>query len=386
MKQHITLFINSLTSGGAEKVLSVIITELIKGDIAVTLICIEKDKVYPLPKEVEIIYLSKLTKHDSNIKKFLYLPYLALKLKKHIKENNTRLIQSHIYRANFINLLAKVFGAKHKVEVVEVVSINHFKNQSLPAKINLRLIKLLYKYADLIIFKAQRMKVEFLKEVPNIQNYTVIENPYDIEKIQYLSHEKVDDFKFNSDKKYIINVGRLSSQKKQISLIETLIHLNKNVELIIIGEGEEQQNLENAIVQYKLKKRVHLLGRKDNPFKYIAQADIFVLSSDAEGFPNVIVEAMITATPIISTDCISGPREILAPNTDINFQLKKEIEIAKNGILYPVDDNAALIKAINTIFTNKEIEENYKKRGPLKAKEYALKTIIAQYKKILYIV
>ena len=386
MKQHVTLFINSLTSGGAERVLSVIITELIRQNIAVTLLCIEKDNVYTLPKEVNIIYLSKLTKHDSNIKKFLYLPYLALKLKKHIKENNTPLIQSHIYRANFTNLLAKVFGAKHKVEVVEVISINHFKNKSLSAKINLKLIKLLYKYADLIIFKAQRMKEEFLKEVPNIKNYTVINNPYNIEKIKHLALETVDDFTFNPDKKYLINVGRLSSQKKQITLIETVAKLNDNIELIIIGEGEEQQNLQDAIVKYKLKNRVHLLGRKDNPFKYIAQADIFVLASSGEGFPNVIVEAMITATPIISTDCISGPREILAPTTDINFQLKKDIEIAENGILYPIGDNSALIKAINTIFTNKELEENYKKRGPLKAKEYSLERIITQYKESLCVV
>ncbi len=386
MKQHVTLFINSLTSGGAERVLSVIITELIRQNIAVTLLCIEKDNVYTLPKEVNIIYLSKLTKHDSNIKKFLYLPYLALKLKKHIKENNIPLIQSHIYRANFSNLLAKVFGANHKVEVVEVISINHFKNQSLSAKINLRLIKLLYKYADLVIFKAQRMKEEFLKEVPNIKNYTVINNPYDIEKIEHLAHEKIDDFIFNPDKKYIINVGRLSSQKKQISLIETLAQLDDTIELIIIGEGEEQQNLEDAIDKYTLKNRVYLLGRKDNPFKYIAQADVFVLASNGEGFPNVIVEAMITATPIISTDCISGPREILAPTTDINFQLKKDIEIAENGILYPIGDNSALVKAINTFFTNRELEENYKKRGPLKAKEYSLERIITQYKESLCVV
>ena len=386
MKQHVTLFINSLTSGGAERVLSVIITELIRQNIAVTLLCIEKDNVYTLPKEVNIIYLSKLTKHDSNIKKFLYLPYLALKLKRHIRENNIPLIQSHIYRANFSNLLAKVFGANHKVEVVEVISINHFKNQSLSAKINLRLIKLLYKYADLVIFKAQRMKEEFLKEVPNIKNYTVINNPYDIEKIEHLAHEKIDDFIFNPDKKYIINVGRLSSQKKQISLIETLAQLDDTIELIIIGEGEEQQNLEDAIDKYTLKNRVYLLGRKDNPFKYIAQADVFVLASNGEGFPNVIVEAMITATPIISTDCISGPREILAPTTDINFQLKKDIEIAENGILYPIGDNSALVKAINTFFTNRELEENYKKRGPLKAKEYSLERIITQYKESLCVV
>ena len=270
--------------------------------------------------------------------------------------------------------------------MVEVISINYFKNNSLSAKINLSLIKLLYKYADLVIFKAQRMKEEFLKELPNTTNYTVINNPYNIEKIQHLANETVNDFEFDNDKKYIINVGRLSSQKQQITLIESLLHLDESIELIVIGEGEEQESLEKATVKHKLEKRVHLLGRKDNPFKYISKADLFVLASNGEGFPNVIVEAMITATPVVSTDCISGPREILAPNTDINTQLEKDIEIAENGILYPIGDNVALVQAINAILTNKELEKNYKKRGPLKANEYSLERIITQYKESLCVV
>ena len=386
MKKHVTLFINSLTSGGAERVLSIIITELIRQNIAVTLLCIEKDNVYPLPKEVNIVYLSKLTKHDSNIKKFLYIPYLALKLKKYIKENNITLIQSHIYRANFTNLLAKVFGAKHKVEVVEVTSINYFKNESLSGKINLFLIKLLYKYADLVIFKAQRMKEEFLKELPDISDYKVINNPYNIEKIQYLANETVDDFKFNQNKKYIVTVGRLNAQKRIETLIHVLSKLNENIELIIIGEGEEKDNLQSSIIEHNLQNRIHLLGRKDNPFKYIEKSDLFVLASQGEGFPNVLIEAMITATAVISTDCISGPREILAPNTNINFQLKSDIEQAENGILYPVDDEDALFKAINTILNDKELENRYKKRGPIKAKEYSLERIITQYKESLCVV
>ena len=153
--KKVTLFINSLTSGGAERVLSVIVTELIAQNIEVNLLCIEKDNAYVLPKEVNVTYLSNLTKHDSSLKKLLYLPYLAVKLKKYIKKNQVTLVQSHIYRANFTNILAKLFGSKHQVQVVEVTSINNLKDGSFSKKINFELIKLLYKHADLVIFKAQ---------------------------------------------------------------------------------------------------------------------------------------------------------------------------------------------------------------------------------------
>ena len=378
-----TFFINSLTSGGAERVLSVIITELVKQNIKIDLLCIEKDHAYQLPDEVNITYLSKLTKHDSALKKLIYLPFLALKLKKYIKENKTELIQSHIHRANFINILAKLFGAKHQVQLVEVTSINNFKDGSFSKKINYLLVKLLYKYANIIIFKAQRMKEEFLKNIPNIKKYTVINNPYDIEKIQTLAKEKIEDFKFQKDKKYLITVGRLSSEKRQQSLISVLKHLDSNIELILIGEGNQEEQLKIFASKHHLQKRVHILGKKDNPFKYIEQANLFILSSEGEGFPNVLVEAMICATPVISTDCISGPREILAPYTDINQQLTKGIELATNGILYPVDDEEALCKAINIIFNDKEKEQEFITNGLEKNKEYSLEKIISKYKEIL---
>jgi len=257
--KKVTLFINSLTSGGAERVLSVIVTELIAQDIQVNLLCIEKDNAYLLPKEVNITYLSNLTRHDSSLKKLLYLPYLALKLKKYIKKNKIPLIQSHIYRANFTNILAKLFAAKHQVQVVEVTSINNLKDGSFSKKINFLLIKLLYKHADLVIFKAQRMKEEFLKNIP-IKKYTVINNPY--EKISSLAKEQVEDFEFHKNKKYIISVGRLSSEKRFITLMKVLKTLDDNIELILIGEGEEMQTLKDYTHANKLEKRVHLLEKK----------------------------------------------------------------------------------------------------------------------------
>jgi N-acetylgalactosamine-N,N'-diacetylbacillosaminyl-diphospho-undecaprenol 4-alpha-N-acetylgalactosaminyltransferase len=381
--KKVTLFINSLTSGGAERVLSIIATELVAQNIAVDLLCIEKDLNYPLPKEVNIIYLSNLTKHDSALKKLLYIPYLGLKLKRYVKKHKITLIQSHIHRANFTNIVAKLFGAKHQVQVVEVTSINNFKNGSFTKKINYALVKLLYKHTDIVIFKAQRMKEEFLKNIPNIKKYTVINNPYNIQKIISLAQEPIDDFKFSKEKQYIVSVGRLSAEKRQKSLISVLKKLDTNIELILIGEGKEQNNLHAHTVSYNLENRVHFLGKKENPFKYIKQANIFVLASEGEGFPNVLVESMICATPVISTDCISGPREILAPDTDIKVQLTKGIEIAQNGILYPIDDEEALTLAINTIFTDKEKEKEFITNALEKSNDYSLAKIIRRYKEIL---
>jgi len=381
--KKVTLFINSLTSGGAERVLSVIVTELVAQNIEVNLLCIEKDNAYVLPKEVQITYLSNLTNHDSSLKKLLYLPYLALKLKRYIKENQTTLVQSHIYRANFTNILAKLFGAKHQVQVVEVTSINNLKDGSFSKKINFVLIKLLYKYADLVVFKAQRMKEEFLKNIPKIKKYTVINNPYDIQNISSLAEEKVEDFEFHQDKQYIVSVGRLSSEKRFITLVKVLKELDNNIELILIGEGEEESNLKAYTYENKLEKRIHLLGKKENPFKYIKHSNLFVLASEGEGFPNVMVEAMICETPVISTDCISGPREILAPNTDINFQLQTGIELAHNGILYPVDNEENLKLAIETMLNDKAKQEKYIANAFEKSQEYALKKIIEKYKEVL---
>jgi len=378
--KKITLFINSLTSGGAERVLSVIATELVAQNYQVELLCLEKDNAYTLPKEVNIVYLSNLNKHDSSIKKFLYLPYLALKLKSYVKAHNISLIQSHIYRANFTNILAKLFGAKHQVQVVEVTSINNLKVGGLSKKINFLLVKFLYKHADLIIFKAQKMREEFLNNFPKNSNNIVINNPYNIEQIENLAKEPINDFEFKKEKKYIVTVGRLSSEKRLLKLIESIEKLEEYIELLIIGEGVQKEELLAFIDVKKLEKRIHLLGKKENPFKYIKNSDIFVLASEGEGFPNVLVEAMICNTAVISTDCISGPREILAPKSDISFQLKENIELAQNGILYPVDDIEALQKAIMLLLENNELKKEYEKKAKEQTRAYALDKIIAKYK------
>ena len=381
--KKITLLINSLTSGGAEKVLSLLITELNRQHYEVTLISIEKESFYTVPDEVERLYLSSLKTDDSAIKKLLYLPLLAWRLKRYIKESGVTLIQSHMYRANYINILAKIFGAKHTVQVVEVTNINSFKLPLLTKKINLKLIEWLYPHIDLIVFLAERMKLDFFQHLPLDKPFAVINNPYDIEKIERLCGEEVDNFSFEDEKRYLVTVGRLDRQKNQQGIIEILNELDSSVELLVVGDGVLKEDLERKIDELNLKGRVHLLGNQRNPFKYIRHSDIFILNSREEGFPNVLVEAMLCGTAVISTDCISGPREILAPKSDILFQLKEGYEEAENGLLTPVDDGESLVQAINRLLSDPLLKEAYEVKAKEDAKNYSLEKIIEKYKDVL---
>jgi glycosyltransferase involved in cell wall biosynthesis len=114
---------------------------------------------------------------------------------------------------------------------------------------------------------------------------------------------------------------------------------------------------------------VIFLGFQKNPFKYMARSSLFVLSSLYEGFPNVILEAMALGLPVISTDCPSGPAEI--------------IEDKKNGLLVPVKDEQALAGAIICVMTDERLRESLGREARLRADDFALEKIAKDYKRVL---
>ena len=140
-----------------------------------------------------------------------------------------------------------------------------------------------------------------------IRNITTIYNPCDIERVQILSAEQQELHRG----KYILGVGRLSKQKRFDVLIKAFHHLNtKDYKLVILGEGNQRKELERLIKDFGLTDSVIMPGFVSNPYSWYKSASLFVLSSDSEGFGNVVVEALACGTPVISTDC--GPvNEIL---------------------------------------------------------------------------
>ena len=154
--------------------------------------------------------------------------------------------------------------------------------------------------------------------------------------------------------------------------------------MYIIGDGELREYLSGYIVDENMQDNVFLLGKQTNPFKYLAQCDCFVFASNNEGFPNVLVEAMACGLPIISTDCKSGPREILAPNSeDILFMQKDKVEFAMYGILTPIKDVQKLREAIKLMISNSDIKAMYANKSLIRAREFDIETIITKYKDVI---
>jgi glycosyltransferase involved in cell wall biosynthesis len=139
----------------------------------------------------------------------------------------------------------------------------------------------------------------------------------------------------------ILGVGRLSPQKGFATLIRAFSQVRQTrlARLLILGEGRERPMLEALVRELGLEQDVKLPGFTTNPYPYMSQASLFVLSSRWEGLPGVLIEALYCGTPVISTDCPSGPREILKGGL--------------YGQLVPVDDVGALAPAIEMALAGK---------------------------------
>ena len=379
----IAFLINSLTSGGAEKIVVTIIDELQKENTNIELICLEKNNFYDLPNNIKVTYLTNNSKKTSGIRKLLELPFLSLKLKEHVKENNIQIIQSHLYRANYINVLSNLFGSKHKSQIVNHGVASRYKKKGLLGKINLFLIKNLYTKADKVITISKEMKNDLNNLFKFNNTQLVINNPYDLRSISILKDQEITEFVFDSQKKYLITMGRLIKLKRYEDVIKTLKDLPENIELILLGDGEEKGHLETLTKDLKLEKRIHFIGNVKNPFMYLSKSNIFILSSETEGFPNSLIEALACGLAVISSDCISGPREILAPNTNSSILAKDKFEIHEYGILYPTGDIEELSNSILYLFENINFKLELERKSIIRANDFSVERIITHYKKVL---
>ena len=173
---------------------------------------------------------------------------------------------------------------------------------------------------------------------PKIQ---VIYNPVVTPQLNEESMGNVDHPWFSAtDVPVVISVGRLDAQKDFPTLFKAFALFRKHVEarLVILGIGKERSNLQRLADQLDIREVVDLPGFMTNPYKYMAKARLFVMSSIWEGFGNVLVEAMAVGLPVVATDCHYGPREALA---DGRF-----------GPLVPVGDAPALAKAMIDVYHN----------------------------------
>lgn len=369
MSKKMAFMINSMAGGGAEKLVKTLLEQLQNDGWSVELIYLEKDDVYSVDKNIKVTYLTDWDKSVSGIKKLLFLPILAFRLFNYIKKHQIKTVQSHLFRANYVNLLAKsFFRSTHDVQIVNHSVISRYKNEGLSGKINLFLIKKLYPFADKIISVSNVVQ----KDMQNLFSFEnekkVIYNMFDINEIRQIANEEIDNFKFDKAKKYIVSVGRLISLKRNQDLIYVLSHLDSNVELIFIGEGKEKENLVNLAKKLDISKRVHFLGWVENPYKYIYHSNILACTSQTESFGNVLVEAMTCGVPVVSTKC-GGPEEIIDDEVD--------------GYLVDIGDVDRMVEKINLILNDDELSNKLILNATEKIKLFDSASIMKEYKKVL---
>lgn len=383
MRKKISIFINSIAAGGAERVVSTLLNEL-KDEFDIHLILLNSCIEYDLPPDQKIIFLNQ-PQQGNGILKLLKLPFLALRYKKICIQHNIEISFSFLKRANYINCLSKILGLKNKIIISERTFFsNYLKSVGTSERFSGKILtKILYPKADIIIPNSILIKNDLEQKFNVHSHYEVIYNPINLKKIATNETDNVDELLFQNFT--FITVGRLSAEKN-IDLLIDAFNCIKDLEcnLLFIGKGNEEIRLKNKVNQLNLASRIHFHGFDKNPYKYLSRANCFILASHFEGFPNSIQEALACNLPVISTDCQSGPREILAPDSDIFKILKTEMEIAEYGILVPVNNVVLLAEAMRLIYTNTALRNNLKEKVFKRAMDFDINKIVNQFKQILY--
>lgn len=348
MKKKVLFLIQSLKfGGGAPKVTSSLTLELAKKYDVSTLSLFHFQKNYPFLGK----YYSIKAKH-----RFSGVLFRIFKIYKIIKSISPDIIITFMTLTSFWVIPIKFL---FRIDIPLVISINTNPNKQYKKRIYFKyLIRLLFplKIVNALVPVSKELK-QILHNDYKIDKTKIIPiyNGIDIEKIRQIAKENIDDYKdvFNNEDIFkFITVGRLSGEKGHKYLIEAFSKVIKetpNSRLFIIGEGPLRGQLTKLIKDKKLENKVVLLGTKNNPYKYIAKANIFVLSSLHEGLPFSLIEALTCGIPIISTNCETGPKEIL--------------ENGKYGLLTNVADSNDLAEKMILLAKNEELRENFSKKS-----------------------
>ena len=251
-------------------------------------------------------------------------------------------------------------------------------------------VRWMSEYADNIVAVSEGCRYDLIKNYgfePN--SVTTIYNYINKKKILEKADQPIDDsvVTFKNKSKLLLHVGRLVKQKNQERLLvqfAQLITNNEDVKLLIIGSGQEEDVLNDKITELGIADRVKIIPFTNNPFPYYRYADAIVLTSRAEGLPNVLLEAMLLRTPVVAVDCMSGPRELLAE--DKNYERKINVyEICKNGILVEnvdtddVGKTNYLCQAMENMLMDDELRERLANNAYKFMEEYSNESILNQW-------
>lgn len=371
----LAIFIYSLSGGGAERQASYIISYCVKNNIDVHLILMNTTIKYELPEGLQVHFIEKSDADESGLLKALKIPFLAYKYSRLVKKLKITHSISLLTRPNFINVIAsKLTSYNFKVITNELAFPSlQYSYKGFQSNFNKKMIRLLYKKSDMVIGNSYGNASDLVEnyDVP-LKKMHVIHNPIDLDTINNI--KPVDSF-FDDGKFNIITLGRLDIGKNHMMLIKAIHQLqNPLLRLYIFGVGNMQEELEQLVKKLNLNTQIFLMGFDPNPYKYLKAADLFIFGSNHEGFPNVLLEAMACGLPILTTNCQSGPSEIMELKT-----AKDGLMITDYGILVPIKNDHLMAEGIRYFLNDKNFMEACKTNGQSRIKDFEKNHILKEY-------
>ena len=332
--KELTIFCPTIGVGGVEKNLYLILNYLIKKNLKINLITCNFEKKKYLHKKINIIGPNNTNFSKSN-RLFKIILCLIYFFKSGLNKKKTILFsfQSNIY------LIIVAYLTNHKI----ISRINASPDIYLKNSIKRFLFSKIYKLSNIVIVNSYDLKRK-VKKFLNIESKMIYNPVYTKRVNRFKSRNSVIKKKKQVN---LLNVGRLTYQKNQLLLLKAFKELREfNYNLTIIGNGSEENNLKNFIKINKLQKKIKIIKNITNIDKFLINCDAFILTSRFEGLPNVLIEAQIMNKFIISSNCPTGPREILMNGkagylfknnnlSDLKIKIKKfflmrnDIEISK---------------------------------------------------------
>lgn len=379
MKPALLIFINSLRSGGAERVVSQLLIHM-KDEFDIHLALYSHIIEYDIPEGIKILDL-KQSENDGQMTMLLKLPWLSYKVSRYCKRHAINHSISFLNRPCYINaLMRSCWGYKGRVVMCERThETTMLQTKSFLTRIITKfLISASYNRADLVLANAHAIKNDLCKNLHVKTPIEVIYNPIDIHDLQNKMTSPVN-IQLSKDSFHFIAVGNFRHEKNFPLLLEAFALIKElNCKLLLVGDGPLREMLEQKVTELKIRDQVIFYGRDNNPFKYIHKCDAFILSSDVEGFPNVLLEALACGKAVISTDCLSGPREMLAPSTDPDQQLTDHFSEEEFGILTPVGNAPIMALAMRKIVSDESLRNRLQKKAAIRAAGFDI-SIIRKY-------
>ncbi len=360
---RITFVISNFGSGGAERVMSVMANTWAAVGRRVTIVTIGPQSWdwYTLHPSVQRVALDLYSQSAGLVEAVAHNRRRVSMLRRVIRESTPDVVISFGDVTNVLTLVATM-GFRVPVIVSERIDPRRYPI----GRVWSVLRQVFYRRAEAVVVQSESVR-EWAKTLWSDEVIRVIPNPVnpEIEACGPIPPRE-------SARRTVVALGRLMRQKGYDVLLKAFARCaprHPNWTLRIIGEGEERGALEAQVESLGLRGRIELGGRVSDPIPLLKQADLYVLSSRFEGFPNALLEAMACGLPVISTDCQSGPREIVRNGFD--------------GILVPVEDVSALAEAMDRLMGDEVARARLAARAVHVLERFSRDAILGRWERLL---